>query len=153
SGDSGARPYSTGEKPALVRVGARAEWEQAVEVDRAAFPVAWRLGRHGLEESRDSTPWSTFLVAAGPTASPIAGFAVVGLSTATGYLQRLAVHPGHQGAGVGRALVRASLRWAHKRGARTMLLNTQPDNAVAARLYGQEGFTQMVERLAILRHE
>ncbi|MDX1449576.1 MAG: GNAT family N-acetyltransferase, partial [Acidimicrobiia bacterium] len=68
------------------------------------------------------------------------------------YLQRIAVDPGDQGAGVGRTLLRGSMAWARRRGARTMLLNTQTDNEKATMLYRSERFTVLSSRLTILRH-
>ena len=69
------------------------------------------------------------------------------------YLQRVAVHPDHQGEGIGRSLVRASLRWGQKHGASSMLLNTQPENTAAARLYMSEGFVRLSYGLDVLKFE
>jgi ribosomal-protein-alanine N-acetyltransferase len=78
------------------------------------------------------------------------GFSIVGLATGLAYLQRLAVHPEHQGGGIGRSLVRASVAWAAARGARSMLLNTQTDNDPAAGLYAAEGFVEVLEGLEVM---
>ncbi len=79
------------------------------------------------------------------------GYAIVGAGSIAGYLQRVAVHPDFQGAGLGRSLVRASMRWARRHGAHSILLNTQPDNEVAASLYRSEGFERLLDRLTVLR--
>jgi ribosomal protein S18 acetylase RimI-like enzyme len=80
-----------------------------------------------------------------------AGFAIVGVGSIAGYLQRVAVHPDYARQGFGRSLVRAAGKWARRRGARSMMLNTQPDNESAARLYISEGFEKMLDQLTVLR--
>lgn len=135
--------------PAIpVVTGEEAEWARAAEIDRAAFESLWRLGTAGLKEALAATPTSSFLTVRSDTGETT-GFAIVGAGSSTGYLQRVAVDPAHTRQGYGRALVRASLGWARSRGCRTMLLNTQPDNEPAGRLYEDEGFTRVVAGLVI----
>jgi ribosomal protein S18 acetylase RimI-like enzyme len=124
------------------------EWGRAIMIDRAAFEPLWRLGATGLKEALNATPTSTFLTVRSDTGETV-GFAIVGAGAATGYLQRVAVDPQHAGKGYGRALVRASLSWARRHGCRTMLLNTQPDNEPAGKLYESEGFTRVAAGLVI----
>lgn len=124
-------------------------WRSLLQIDRAAFDPLWRLDRAGLEEAMAATPRSCTLVVRrrGETVA----FAVVGSRGTYSYLQRLAVHPAAQGGGVGRALVRASLRWGRRGGGRLLLLNTQPDNRRAAALYRSESFARLPERLSLVR--
>ena len=61
--------------------------------------------------------------------------------------------PDHARRGIGRSLVRASVDWARRHGARTMVLNTQPENLAAARLYEDEGFVRLGARLRVLAKE
>ena len=132
-----------------VTTGSARDWKSAERIDRAAFPPLWRLDQDGLEEAMSATPHAGLLLThdhAGPT-----GFAIVGVGSIAGYLQRVAVHPDHTRSGLGRSLVRASNRWAKRRGARSMMLNTQPDNESAARLYAEEGFEKMLDQLTVLR--
>jgi [ribosomal protein S18]-alanine N-acetyltransferase len=133
-----------------VRAGRRDEWGACAAIDRAAFPVTWRVGVLGLRDAAEATGSSRlFLVDSG--GSPV-GFAIAGTSFQTAYLQRIAVHPDHRGAGIGRSLVRAAVSWARCNQARTILLNTQIDNQVAATLYRSEGFVEGREALHVLRH-
>lgn len=135
-----------------VTSGSPGEWPQAVEIDNQAFSRWWRLGATGLVEARNATSTSDFLTVR-DEAGILAGFAIVGIAASTSYLQRVAVRPRHQGRGYGRSLVRASLQWARQRGARTMLLNTQPENEAAATLYASEAFTMVAGGLEIWRYD
>lgn len=124
-------------------------WARLVEIDSSAFNPVWRMSEMGLKEAFDATNSST--VMATFDGETLTGFTVVGTAGNTGYLQRVAVDPSQQGRGLGRALVRASMGWAVKRGATAMLLNTQPDNETSARLYEAEGFKPLQPGLSVLR--
>jgi ribosomal protein S18 acetylase RimI-like enzyme len=134
-----------------VENGEPSDWEMAIAIDRLAFEPTWRLGAAGLAESREATPRSSFLVS--HRKSVIIGFAIVGVAGSVSYLQRVAVHPDDQGKGFGRSLVRASLRWGQRHGASSMLLNTQPENQAAGRLYMSEGFVRLSNGLDVLKFE
>lgn len=134
---------------ASLRAGRDDDWEVAAAIDAAAFEVEWRIGRAGLSEAVGATPSSRFVVA--EVDGRPAGFAIAGAAIHVAYLQRLAVLPGVRGSGIGRSLTSDAVGWARARGARTMLLNTQPDNRAAIALYRSEGFSVLPERLAILR--
>lgn len=130
--------------------GTTADWTTAIAIDRLAFKETWRLGSAGLTESRQATSRSTFLVTySGNTA---VAFSIVGLSGSVSYLQRVAVHPDAQGIGLGRSMVRASMTWARRHGAASMLLNTQPDNDTAIKLYESEGFVRLPSGLHVLKY-
>lgn len=136
---------------APIVTGEAADWDAAIAIDRLSFATTWRLGATGLAESKQATPRSSFLVTR--VDNSVAGFTIVGVSGSVSYLQRVAVHPDLQGRGLGRSLVRASLRWGQKHGASTMLLNTQPDNTAAASLYLSEGFVRLASGLDVLKFE
>ena len=84
-------------------------------------------------------------------ATDVVGYAVTGRAGPRGYLQRLAVHPDHQRAGLGGALVVDGLRWLRRWGAKEVLVNTQEGNEPAVRLYEALGFQLRPEGLAVLR--
>ncbi|MCX7621080.1 MAG: GNAT family N-acetyltransferase [Acidimicrobiales bacterium] len=117
-------------------------------LDRRAFAPFWRFDEQGLFEARAATPTSRFRVAV--EAGQIAGYAITGRAGFVAYLQRLAVDPHHQHRGIGTALVADALRWARRRGARSMLVNTQEDNEVAFALYKRCGFVPEDHGLAVL---
>jgi len=124
------------------------DWAEVQAVDSQAFDPFWRLDSRGLSEATTATPSSVVLTVRD---DDLLGFSIVGAGASTGYLQRIAVAPSAQGRGIGRALVRASIRWGRRQGAGQMLLNTLGNNDVASNLYLTEGFAHLDERLAILR--
>ena len=123
------------------------EVDRLNQIDRRSFPPRWRLGRLGLEESVSAT--NRAMIHTFTDGGEVVGFAVTGVALGVGYLQRLAVDPDRQGAGIGRALVQASLRWARRRRVMTLLVNTQPDNDEAAGLYRSEGFREVAAGLQL----
>lgn len=129
----------------------RARWrdERAVlDVDAAAFDPFWRFDRQGLEEARSATPVARYRVV--DADGEVAGYAISGRAGTISYLQRLAVHPHHQGAGLGFALVADALAWAQRRGAASMLVNTQERNRTALALYERVGFRRETHGLVVL---
>lgn len=117
-------------------------------IDDRAFEPVWRVGRGGLADALSATPLSETLTV--KEGGRIIGFAIVGELSSISYLQRVAVEPARTRQGLGRSLVRASMDWARRRGARSMLLNTQPDNQAAASLYRAEGFMSLGKKLSVL---
>jgi len=138
-----------GEPLHILEEGGKADWDRAVAIDRSSFDELWRLGPIGLSEALHATPKSTFMLLRHD--EEIAGFAIVGAGVGVSYLQRVAVDPKFQGLGYGRSLVRAAMHWGKAHGGRTMLLNTQPANDRAARLYMTAGFQRLPGGLRIAR--
>ena len=57
------------------------------------------------------------------------------------HLGAMWVQPTHRGRGVARALLAAAETWAHRSGARTVVLGVAATNTGAARLYAAAGYT------------
>lgn len=129
-----------------LRRGRRSDRRSALAVDRAAFSQFWQLDADGLDDALHATPAVRFRVAG---TSAIAGYAVTGRAGDRGYLQRLAVHPGHQGAGLGMTLVSDSLHWLHRRGVQQTIVNTQVENQRALQLYDRAGFELQANGLTV----
>lgn len=129
----------------------RPDFRLLAEVDRRSFRPLWRSSPAGLRESYRATLRGAVLVTS--TAGIPEGFAIVGCSGISSYLQRIAVSPAHRGRGWGGRLMQAALRWAIRHGAASMLLNTPPTNEAAAGLYRSAGFTRLPDPARVLRYE
>jgi GNAT superfamily N-acetyltransferase len=129
------------------RRSAPADRAAVLEVDAAAFDEFWRLDELGLDQAARATPRSHLRVNRG---EEVAGYGLFGRAERTGYVQRLAIHPGAQGAGLGLALLNDGLRWMRLRGARNAFVNTQADNERALHLYEQVGFQRLPVGLCVL---
>ncbi len=117
-------------------------------IDEAAFDPFWRFDRLGIDEARRATPFTRFRVHTADAG--IDGYAISGRANDVAYLQRLAVRPDRQGLGIGRALVVDALHWAARRGATSMLVNTQEVNRRALGLYERAGFLLQDQGLTVL---
>ncbi len=69
----------------------------------------------------------------------ISGFCVARVPEAD--IWALFVDPGHEGRGVGRALLETAVRWMHSRGVATIALGTTPDTR-ADRFYAAAGWAR-----------
>lgn len=131
----------------------RHDRDAVLAVDRAAFSAFWRLDRAGLKDALEAVPSSRFRVAPVAPDRDVTGYAVAGRAARQGYLQRLAVHPDRQGAGLGMALVADALRWMRRHGVSRAVVNTQLDNDRALSLYVRAGFRLQPAGLAVLRRD
>lgn len=120
-------------------------------IDAASFPATWSLDSPALRDAASATPRHRFFVARDTTAdSPIVGYLMCGADSTHGFIQRLAVHPGHRNRGIARALLRWSLAWLQSLGVRSSWVNTEPDNATALQLYGAAGFRRQPTGLVVV---
>jgi ribosomal-protein-alanine N-acetyltransferase len=69
------------------------------------------------------------------------------------HLNRIAVHPAHQGRGVGALLLHDALRALWKLGAERVSLNTQTDNYYSQRLYRRFGFEPIGDSVTVWERE
>jgi ribosomal protein S18 acetylase RimI-like enzyme len=140
------RPHS----PSSVRLlrAARRDRVAALDVDHLAFPGFWRLDEAGLDDALEATPHRRFRIAV--DSGRVVGYAVTGRAGRQAFLQRLATHPAHSGAGIGSSLVLDALHWARRRRAGRMLVNTQTGNHRALALYRRLGFARTPTDLVVL---
>lgn len=140
--DSGSKPTSTGEVTDYPTLG---------DIDNRAFEGFWRIGVEGIKEAVAATPLAR-VVLTGNEQGPV-GYAVVGVQSATSYLQRIAVLPDFQGSGFGVSLLASSIGWARQHGAKTMVLNVRGGAGRARDLYLRSGFALTSSKLRVLRFD
>jgi ribosomal protein S18 acetylase RimI-like enzyme len=131
----------------------RHDRDAVLDVDRAAFSPFWRLDRAGLKDALEAVPSTRFRVSPAAADGGVTGYAVAGRAAGQGYLQRLAVHPDLQRAGLGMALVADALRWMRRHGVSRAVVNTQLGNERALSLYARAGFRLQPAGLAVLRRD
>ena len=153
-----------------IRAPRRRDRAAALTVDNAAFDDFWRLDESGLRDALTATTAAHFRVArrAGHRrfrldrssatscdggAAGVIGYAICGRADGHGYVQRLAVDPACQGAGIGTSLLLDGLRWLRRWGAHDALVNTQHGNERSLRLYQRTGFVLQPEGLAVLHFD
>lgn len=141
-------------EPAQLRRVRRRDVATIADIDQTAFPSGWCNDADSLARITSATPVARRRLAtdSGLGSRRDVGFAIVGVAGSTGYLQRVAVRPDAQGRGVGRQLVDDALRWALRRGANRMLVNTAVDNTAALRMYRSAAFDLLDEQLVVLEH-
>jgi len=148
----------------------------AAAVDLAAFTNLWAIDLAGIDETCSATPShraraiqasaiQASAIEAGATqdgqddeppgdtdtdTDGLAGYAITGRADHHGYLQRLAVHPAHQGHGVGLSLTLDSLMWMQRRRLTRAVVNTHTDNEVALGVYERVGFRVLPQGLSVL---
>jgi ribosomal-protein-alanine N-acetyltransferase len=107
-----------------------------VAVDRAAFTPHWWNSETTLR--RRAAASSHFTVA--EVAGKVMGYIEGTLRLPGAHLNRIAVHPTHQGQGIGALLLSNALRTFWRHGAERVTLNTQANNHHSQRLYRRFGF-------------
>lgn len=133
---------------ATIRNARRGDITDVLEIDKASFDRFWSFDRNGLSSARKATPQNRYVVAV--LDRTIVGYAITGSAGTTGFLQRLAVRPGHRGQRIGSHLVSDAAAWAVRRGCASMMVNTQTSNSEAFALYKHLGFTVDSDRLKVL---
>ncbi len=111
--------------------------EDAYEIDQAAFAPMWRI--------RPEDVRAAFLTGDVATAAAdgknLFGYQISTANVQGTALMRIAVHPDHQGRGVGTALLNHLLKATAAWGDLSISVNTQKTNRWSIRLYKKFGFT------------
>lgn len=121
----------------------------AADVDSQAFEPDWNMDAPNIREACLATPHHRIRLAVSADDRPL-GYMVTGRSGSTGYIQRLAVHPEHEGLGVGSALLQDGTSWLARHRVDSILVNTHLDNVRALDLYRRWGFDVLEQHLQVL---
>ena len=104
---------------------------------------AW--GDQALQGELDGVPETRHVLVA-DEAGDVVGYAALLAVDTTADVQRVAVRPDRQRAGVGRRLLDALVRQARARGCLEALLEVADDNAGALAMYHRAGFVEIARR-------
>ena len=119
----------------------------AAGVDQRAFGPLWGNDTSSLRDIRSATPIHRARMVR--IRRRVAGFALSGAAADSGYVQRVAVDPGHRRVGIARDLVVDALTWMYADRRKRALVNTAVDNEPALALYEGLGFTRLPDVLTI----
>ncbi len=126
----------------------RADHSAVLALDATSFAPFWQIDAVGLREALQATQHARFRVA--ERDGGLVAYAVTGRSGRRGFLQRLAVCPGRQREGLGRAMVVDALRWLRRWRVERAVVNTQLGNDAAVALYESVGFVREPGGLCVL---
>lgn len=123
--------------------------DDVLSLDATAFDDFWRMDALTMEAVATTCYHNAFLLAL--RGKEILGYAVGGVNGCFGYLQRLGIHAGHQGEGIGELLSRRMISVLQVMGATSVMVNTQEENTAALGLYRKLGFETMPDHRLIMR--
>jgi ribosomal-protein-alanine N-acetyltransferase len=115
------------------------DFERVVALEEELFEDAWSVEMFWSELAQAET--RTYVVLEDDTG--IVGYAGLAELPDASFVQTIGVTTSRQGEGLGRRLLVALLRDAHRRGSDEVALEVRIDNLGAQRLYGSYGFTAL----------
>jgi ribosomal protein S18 acetylase RimI-like enzyme len=130
---------------ALIRPMTLDDLGKVERVDVAAFPPIWQHSRAYLELAFRQAA----IAAVAEKDGRLVGYQISTATPLGGHLARLAVEPGMQGHGIGRALLQDLLAQFMRRGARAVTVNTQTNNQASLALYQRMGFVPTREEYPV----
>jgi len=117
-----------------------------VKLERETFPWLWWETSTTLRQANQRQ--DTWVMVA-YLDQELVGYLILAVRGNWGHLNRIGVHPARQGQGLGRELLAAAIDEMTRRGASTIGLNTQTDNARSQRLYESFGFARTGETFQV----
>ncbi len=114
-------------------------------LDATAFTPLWRNSQNALESAYHSAGFADVVT----YENKIVGYQISTRTSFGVHLARLAIHPQHQGNGLGRGLVDHLIRESHLAGQDRITVNTQSSNKTSLALYHKLGFTPTGEEYPV----
>lgn len=133
--------------PVLVRPLTRADLDEVMRIERAAFTTPWRPSTFEGLLARSDT--NLFAATCG---GRLVGYAVCWTVVDQAELGNVAVDPEFRGRGIGRRLVDEVLQCVRARGAAECFLEVRESNRGAQELYVQRGFRVVGRRKRYYTH-
>jgi ribosomal protein S18 acetylase RimI-like enzyme len=145
-----SRPWtSTQVDGVLIRRMAEADLPAVTRVDNAAFEPLWHNSLDTLQRAFSQALTATVA----ESEQGIIGYQMTTGHGPRAHLARLAVDPGMQGRGVGRALLSDLFAYLTRIGTSRLSVNTQSDNRVSLNLYKSMGFIRTGEEYPVYTFE
>lgn len=123
-----------------VRYMSRSDMPSVISIERDAYDFPWT---EGIFRDCLRVGYSCWVY---EEEKEILAYGVMSIAAGECHLLNLCVHPGAQGRGIGRLMLRRLLGIARHHGSDTILLEVRPSNHVAQRLYFAEGFNEVGTR-------
>lgn len=137
--------------PACIRPVRPDDLGRLAALDAAVFESPYQMASGELIELMVTSGYFVLAECAGADGQlDLVGYACADVLGDTGQIIRLAVHPGAQRQGIGRALLNDGLAYCHANGARRVTINTQESNSASLHLYEQIGFRRVGRRVPLL---
>jgi len=127
---------TVGAPPITLRPASKGDFAALAVIDHQAFTPPWWRSEASMQ--RRATRASRFILA--ERGHEVIGYVETELHPPMGHLNRIAVHPDHQGEGIGGLLLKRALLSLWRRGADRVSLNTQRSNKRSRHLYTRFGF-------------
>ena len=109
-----------------------------VRVDHLTSPSPW--SEQSLSRYCPQSPADSHNALVAEVGEELAGFLIYSRVLEEANIDNVAVHPQHQGRGIGRALVQTALGAMPQKGIRRCLLEVRESNVAARALYENNGF-------------
>lgn len=122
-----------------------------VAIERTVFADAWSVESFLAEVERNPEIGWPVVIRDESEEGRVIAYAVTWFIVDEVHIGNIAVHPDHQGRGLGRALLSSILAAGVRRGMVYATLEVRPSNAAALALYESFGFRQVARRKSYYR--
>jgi ribosomal-protein-alanine N-acetyltransferase len=144
-----ARPPPPRGPVAIPALMSKSDLPSVERLDHAAFAPPWQMDCEALRATFDRSLVSVVH----RTEDRIDGYLMASTAPHGIHITRVAVHPDHQGKGIGRALILHLLDVGRRRGAPRVTVNTQKENLRSRELYRSLGFAETGESYPVFLHD
>lgn len=120
--------------------------EPVIKLDGLSFPPQWQLSQRGLRKLLQNGGVHSVLLSHGE----LLGYAMHSRYGAFAHLDRVAILPGYQSQGFGKALINSQIKKLMSSGVVKFTVNTQASNLPSQTLYKHLGYTETGKPVPVL---